>query len=36
MAAIVFWLSFGIAAYVYVGYPLVLLAWKRPGARTAR
>jgi biofilm PGA synthesis N-glycosyltransferase PgaC len=36
MAAIVFWLSLGIAAYVYLGYPLVLLLWKRVSARPVR
>jgi len=29
----VFWLSFFIVFYVYLGYPAVLLIWKRVGAR---
>ena len=36
MAALILWVAIGIAAYVYVGYPLVLLFWRRIGARPVR
>jgi hypothetical protein len=29
MAPIIFWISLALAAYVYIGYPLVLMAWRR-------
>ena len=36
MAALLFWVSLGTAAYVYFGYPLLLLVWRRLGARPVR
>ena len=29
MAAIIFWISLAGVAYVYIGYPLLLMAWRR-------
>jgi cellulose synthase/poly-beta-1,6-N-acetylglucosamine synthase-like glycosyltransferase len=36
MAAIVFWLALGTMLYVYVGYPLMLMAWRRLAPRPVR
>jgi len=36
MAAIVFWTAFAVIAYVYAGYPMVLLAWRQWGRRPVR
>src|SRR5579872_2380525 len=36
MAALVFWTAIAIAAYVYIGYPLLLAAWRRVAARPVR
>jgi cellulose synthase/poly-beta-1,6-N-acetylglucosamine synthase-like glycosyltransferase len=36
LALLVFWASFTFAAYAYVGYPLLLLAWRRVAARPVR
>ena len=36
MALTVFWLSLGIVVYVYVGYPVLLVLWRRLGARPVR
>src|SRR5687768_10970882 len=33
---IVFWLSLALVAYVYFGYPLILVAMRRMRARTVR
>lgn len=33
---LLFWVSVGITAYVYVGYPLLLAAWARVGTRPVR
>jgi hypothetical protein len=31
-----FWISFAVIGYVYVGYPLLLAAWARLAQRTPR
>jgi poly-beta-1,6-N-acetyl-D-glucosamine synthase len=36
MAAIVFWISLAAVAYVYVGYPLVLMVWRRLAPKPVR
>jgi poly-beta-1,6-N-acetyl-D-glucosamine synthase len=33
---IVFWLSFAFVAYVYLGYPVVLMLWRRIAARPVK
>jgi len=36
MATIIFWISLVGVAYVYIGYPLVLMAWRRLAGRPVR
>jgi cellulose synthase/poly-beta-1,6-N-acetylglucosamine synthase-like glycosyltransferase len=36
MATIIFWISLAAVAYVYIGYPLVLMAWRRSAGRPVR
>lgn len=36
MQELVFWASFAFVIYVYIGYPLVLMAWKLLAARPVR
>ena len=36
MAEVIFWTAFAGIAYVYVGYPVLLLAWRMWGGRPIR
>jgi len=36
MAVLIFWVALSVAAYVYMGYPLLLVAWRRLSARPVR